>query len=119
MRLGRYELVSPLARGGMAEVWLARQLGELGFSRTVAIKTIRPELAEDLSFRDMFLNEARIAARIRHANVVEVLDLGEEATIVFQVMTLIEGDSVAGLLRRWKQRNASGGLPVSIAVSQL
>jgi len=116
MRLGRYELVARVARGGMADVWIGRQLGELGFSRIVAIKTILPELAEEASFRRMFLEEARIASRIRHTHIVEVLDLGEEGSIVFQVMTLVEGDSVAGLLKRIKRRGRKGGLPAHIAL---
>src|SRR5262245_39061200 len=98
-RLGRYELLLPIARGGMARVWAARQLGDYGFSRIVALKTILPEYAADSSFRHMFLDEARLAARIRHANVVEVLDLGEEQGIAYQAMALVEGDSLAGLLR--------------------
>jgi serine/threonine protein kinase len=108
MRLGRYELLHRVARGGMAEVWAARQLGELGFSRIVAVKMILPELAEDAAFRKMFLEEARLASRIRHANVVEVLDLGEAASVVFQAMPLLEGDSLSGLQRRCQGRLPQG-----------
>lgn len=121
LRLGRYELLVPIAQGGMAEVWIARLLGDLGFSRVVAIKTIRPEYAEDPSFRKSFLEEARIAARISHANVIELLDLGEEGPILFQVMKLIEGDSLSKLLRHYHERldnplESRGGLPASIVV---
>ncbi len=117
IRLGRYELVLPLASGGMAKVWIAQQVGELGFRRLVAVKTMRPEHAASASFRRMFLDEARIAARIRHANVVEVLDLGEEGPIVYQAMTLIEGDALEGLLRLHHRRQHScGGLPPGIVV---
>jgi serine/threonine-protein kinase len=98
MRLGRYQLVSPLALGGMAEVWVARLMGELGFSRLVALKTIRAEHAADRSFRSSFLEEARIASRLRHANVVEVLDLGEEGPTLFLTMPLVEGESLRALL---------------------
>src|SRR5262249_19824894 len=77
-RLGRYELLLEIGRGGMAEVWAARQRGELGFSRLVALKTIRSDMAHDASLRKMFLDEARLAARVHHVNVVEVLDLGEQ-----------------------------------------
>jgi serine/threonine-protein kinase len=95
----------------MAEVWAARQLGELGFSRIVALKMILPELAEDAAFRKMFLEEARLASGIRHANVVEVLDLGEAGSIVFQAMPLLDGDSLSGLQRRWQALGRRGGLP--------
>ncbi|MCC7386137.1 MAG: serine/threonine protein kinase [Deltaproteobacteria bacterium] len=98
MRLGRYELLLELGRGGMAVVWAARMVGELGFSRVVALKTILPEYADDPSFRRGMFEEARIAARLRHANVVEVLELAEEGPLLYQVMTLIEGDSLAGLI---------------------
>lgn len=97
-RLGRYELLLELGRGGMAVVWAARMVGELGFSRVVALKTILPEYADDPSFRRGMFEEARIAARLRHANVVEVLELAEEGPLLYQVMTLIEGDSLAGLI---------------------
>jgi eukaryotic-like serine/threonine-protein kinase len=99
MRLGRYELLHRIASGGMAQVWVARQTGDFGFARTCAVKVIRPELANSRSFRSMFLDEARLAARIRHPHVVEVFDLGESGPTIFQAMELVEGDSLAGLLR--------------------
>ncbi len=102
-RLGRYELLSLIARGGMAEVWSARQTGELGFSRIVALKTIRPDHTDENAFRKAFLEEARIASRLRHVNVVEVLDLGDKP-VLFQAMSLIEGDSVGGLLEELRDR---------------
>jgi len=115
MRLGRYELLVPLASGGMAQVWVARLAGEHGFTRLVAVKTMRPEHAESDAFRRMFLDEARLAARIAHANVVEVLDLGEEGEgIVYLAMTLVEGDSVAGLLKA-RRKIGARGLPHGIA----
>lgn len=115
MRLGRYELLVPLASGGMAQVWVARLAGEHGFARLVAVKTMRPEHAESDAFRRMFLDEARLAARIAHANVVEVLDLGEEnGGVVYLAMTLVEGDSVAGLLKA-RRRVGARGLPHGVA----
>jgi serine/threonine-protein kinase len=116
MRLGRFELLAPIARGGMAEVWIARLLGDLGFSRIVAIKTIRPDYAEDPAFRSSFFEEARIAARLRHANVVEVFDLGEQGPILFQVMPLVEGDSASRLLKMHQERAGEVGFPTAIAL---
>ncbi|MBK6691855.1 MAG: protein kinase [Myxococcales bacterium] len=97
-RLGAYELLSPLASGGMGHVWSALRLGDFGFRRTVAIKVMREELSADPGFRTMFLDEARLASRISHTNVVEVLDLGESGGVLFLAMALVEGDSLAHLI---------------------
>jgi len=79
-KLGRYILLAPIAQGGMARVWAARQTGQRGFQKMVAIKTIMPALAADAEFERMFLDEARIASSIHHPNVCEILDLGEEGS---------------------------------------
>jgi serine/threonine-protein kinase len=114
-KLGRYELVSPIARGGMAEVWIARQRSGHGFSRDVALKTILPEYAADPSFRAMFLEEARLASRIRHSNVVEVIDIIDEPPSLFLVMALVDGPSLATMMRRWLVRSPGRGLPFDVA----
>ncbi|MGH7294901.1 MAG: hypothetical protein ACRELB_08210 [Polyangiaceae bacterium] len=75
-KLDRYELLCPIAEGGMASVWVARQRGKHGFEKLVAIKTILPKFAADIRFQEMFLDEARIASRIEHLNVAQILDLG-------------------------------------------
>ena len=69
-RLGRYEILTHLAAGGMATVFLGRVHGAAGFQRFVAIKRLHPHLAADQQFMTMFLDEARLAARIHHPNVV-------------------------------------------------
>ncbi|KYF97698.1 hypothetical protein BE20_37605 [Sorangium cellulosum] len=76
--LGHYELLLPIAQGGMATVWAARRKGHRGFQKTVAIKTMLPSLSEDAQFESMFLEEARLASGIHHPNVAEILDLGEQ-----------------------------------------
>lgn len=116
VRLGRYELLAPIARGGMAEVWIARLLGDLGFSRFVALKTILPEFGQDPSFRRSLFEEARLASRLRHANVVEVMELAEDGPILFQVMTWVEGDTLAELLNAATKDPAAGGLSPGVAV---
>lgn len=116
VRLGRYELLAPIARGGMAEVWIARLLGDLGFSRFVALKTILPEFGQDPSFRRSLFEEARLASRLRHANVVEVMELAEDGPILFQVMTWVEGDTLAELLNAATKDPAVGGLSPGVAV---
>src|SRR5215469_16772198 len=94
-KLDRYELLCPIASGGMATVWLARLRGKRGFEKLYAIKTIKTELVEDSTFQEMFLDEARIASRIQHPNVAQILDLGEQANVLFIVMEWVDGDSLA------------------------
>ena len=83
----------------MASVWIARQRGKHGFEKLVAIKTILPQYASDERFRQMFLDEARIASRIEHFNVARTLDLGEEHDVLYLVMEYIDGDSLSKLRR--------------------
>jgi serine/threonine protein kinase len=78
-KLGRYEVLAQLAAGGMATVYVARAQGVAGFERLVAIKVLHPHLAHDDEFISMFLDEARLAARIRHPNVVPTLDISDSA----------------------------------------
>ncbi len=94
-RLDRYELLCPIASGGMATVWLARLRGKRGFEKLFAVKTIRTELVEDSRFQEMFLDEARIASGIQHPNVAQILDLGEQDDVLFIVMEWVDGDSLA------------------------
>lgn len=97
--LGSYELVLPLASGGMGRVWIAAKRGDFGFTRMFAVKVMREDIAEREVFRRMFLAEAKLAARLRHTNVVEVFDLGEAEGTVYQAMELVDGDSLIGLIR--------------------
>lgn len=76
--LGRYQILGKLAQGGMAEVYLARQVGPGGYQKLVVTKRVRPHLSKDEDFVGMFVNEARLAAMINHPNVVQIFDLGEE-----------------------------------------
>jgi tetratricopeptide (TPR) repeat protein len=98
-RLDRYDLLLQVAEGGMGILWLARQHGKHGFDKIVALKTIVPKLASDAGFRQMFLDEARVASRIEHPNVAQVLDLGEERGVLFLVMEWIDGESLVNLGR--------------------
>jgi serine/threonine-protein kinase len=103
MRLGRYETLQPIASGGMAVVHLARALGAGGFERLVAIKVMHPHIASEPEFVAMFLDEARLAAQIRHPNVVGTIDVQEEP--LFLVMEYIEGPSLHVALRELRRRN--------------
>ena len=98
-RIDRYELVAPLARGGMGAVWLARVQRMPGFEKFFAVKTVLPQYAADPAFRKMFIDEARIACAINHPNVAAIIDVGEEAGMLFTVMEWVDGDSLDALKR--------------------
>jgi eukaryotic-like serine/threonine-protein kinase len=114
-RLGKYELVTKLATGGMAELFLAREVGLAGLERLVVIKRILPHLADDPSFIEMFLREARIIARLNHPNVVQIFELGEEQGSYYIAMEYIHGSTVREMqvLAERKKRT----LPVEVIVS--
>ncbi len=99
VRLGRYELLLPVARGGMARVWAARQHGQRGFNKLVAVKTILPHLRREAQFERMFVNEARVASFIQHPNCCQIVELGEEGDILYMAMEWITGDSLARALK--------------------
>src|SRR5580700_5052569 len=96
--LGRYELLVPIAVGGMARVWAARLHGQRGFTKLVAIKTILPHLASDPEFEHMLVDEARIASGVHHPNVCEIYDLGEERGVLYIAMERVNGDSFSHVL---------------------
>jgi eukaryotic-like serine/threonine-protein kinase len=113
--VGRYELHDAIATGGMATVHLGKLRGEVGFTRTVAIKRLHPQFSTDPEFRAMFLEEARLASRIRHPNVVSVIDVVEDGSELLLVMEYILGEPLGRLLQA---ANAKGQrVPPSIAVA--
>src|SRR5258706_4584920 len=92
-RLDRYELLCPIAQGGIASVWLARLHGKHGFQKLVPVKTILPQFAQDLQFQRMFLDEARIPSGIEHPNVAQILDVGEQHEGLYLVLAWGDCDS--------------------------
>jgi serine/threonine-protein kinase len=113
VKLDRYELLCPLAQGGMALVWLARIDG-LGYDKIVVIKTILPKYAQDVRFQNMFLDEARITTRIHHPNVAGILDVGEHNGTLYMAMEWVDGDSLSRLLNELDLRRAR--MPVGVAL---
>ena len=111
---GRYELLCILAQGGMANVWLARIQGKHGFAKLVAVKTILPHIAEDEHFKQMFLDEARVAAHIEHPNVVQINDVGDHGGVSYLVMDLVEGESLQGILKACDRQGKR--LPLGVAL---
>ena len=112
--LGRYELLAPIARGGMGQVWAARLRGARGFHKLVAIKTVLPMLDDAGRMDRMLFDEARIASLVQHSNVAQTLELGEHEGMLYLVMEWIDGEPLSYLLSCAEQR---GGMPLPIAVN--
>jgi serine/threonine-protein kinase len=109
-RVGRYEILLPIASGGMATVYLARAVGAGGFTTEVALKLTHAHLRDNPEFSNDLVEEAKIAARIRHRNVVSVIDVGQDESGIFLVMEYVEGDSLSGLFKA-----KGGAIPRPIA----
>src|SRR5690606_5320217 len=99
-QFGRYLLFDRIGRGGMADIYLAQVKTELGVPRRVVVKEILPELSGDAHFARMLVDEAKLVAGLRHANVAQVLDLGREDGRLFIAMEYVEGLDLNQLLRR-------------------
>ena len=113
--VGRYLLHRKIARGGMATIHIAHLVGDVGFSRIVAAKRMHPELAQDREFVAMFLDEARVASKVHHRNVVPVLDV-----VTMSDEVILVQDYVHGVPLSWLQKavfDAGTRIPVTIAVS--
>jgi serine/threonine-protein kinase len=113
--IGRYVLHRQIARGGMATIHIARLMGDEGFSRIVAAKRLLPEFAEDGDFVAMFLDEARVASKVHHRNVVPVLDVVTTGDEVILVQEYVHGAPLHWLLRTARQTKTH--VPVEIAMS--
>ncbi|MBX3231258.1 MAG: serine/threonine protein kinase [Labilithrix sp.] len=104
--VGRYALYNEIAAGGMATIHLGRLLGPVGFARTVAVKRLHPQYAKDPEFVSMFLDEARLAARVQHPNVVATIDVVATDGELFLIMDYVRGESLSKLLRMVRKKNA-------------
>lgn len=100
MKIGRYEILRKLAMGGMAEVFLAKVAGPLGFEKTLVLKRILPHLADEPTFVEMFLAEAKLAAHLTHPNIVQIFDFGEADNAYFLAMEYIDGPNLRTLIKR-------------------
>jgi tRNA A-37 threonylcarbamoyl transferase component Bud32 len=112
-RVGRYVILGKLASGGMGELWLARHDGHAGFAKTVVVKTIAENLAGEEGFREMFLDEARLAGLINHPHVLQVFDFGEDGGRYFLAMEYLEGRSLSEVLARIERQKTA--LPATLA----
>jgi serine/threonine protein kinase len=105
MILGKYQIVRPLSSGGMAEVFLAKQVGIGGFEKSVALKRIQRSMLQTRKIAiDMFLNEAKIAGRLMHPNIVQVIDVGEQAGALFLAMEYVRGRDLRDVVKELRRR---------------
>lgn len=111
---GRYVLDRWLAQGGMANIFLATYAGPLGFEREVVLKVILPDFAHNPGFISMFLDEARLAARLNHPNIVQVHDLGQVGGYLFIAMEYVRGPSLSRLVTRARKQGRR--IPVQLAI---
>jgi serine/threonine-protein kinase len=115
--LGKYRLIAGLGRGGMGDVFLAVVQGLAGFNKLVVIKQLRPSLASDSEFLAMFLDEARLAARLNHPNIVQTNEVGQDAANrYFIAMEHLDGQPYHRILRR---AGSTGGLSLSLQIQVL
>jgi serine/threonine protein kinase len=112
-RFGKYELIEKIASGGMAEVYRARSRGAAGFEKILVIKKILPNLAKEKEFKELFIDEARIAVQLLHVNIVQVFDLGEIDGQYFMAMEYVQGLDLSRLLSRAR---ALGMFPIPLAL---
>ena len=103
-QIGKYIVHRKLAEGGMAEIYLATVQGPEGFQKEVVIKRVRPLLAEDETFVRMFVDEARLASRLSHANLVQIFDFDKHEDTYYLAMEYVRGQSLWSLRRRAKER---------------
>ncbi len=103
--VGRYALYNESAAGGMATIHLGRLLGPVGFARTVAVKRLHPQFAKDPEFVSMFLDEARLAARVQHPNVVATIDVVATDGELFLIMDYVRGESLSKIIRAVRKQD--------------
>jgi serine/threonine-protein kinase len=115
--IGRYALFDEIASGGMATVCLGRLVGPAGFARTVAVKCLHKEYARDPAFVAMLLDEARLAGRIQHPNVVSTLDVVVTGGEIFLIMDYVHGESLARVLHTLRERGTAVPVPIAAAIA--
>jgi serine/threonine protein kinase len=116
-QFGRFALKQKLAPGGMGEVWLASCDGAGGLPKVLVIKRLLPHLERDKEFLDLFLNEARIAARLSHPNVARTFELGQADGRWYLAMEYVDGHSLRDVLERARNEDIEIGLPLSLYIA--
>jgi serine/threonine protein kinase len=106
-RFGKYTLLRVLAKGGMAELFLAIQKSVAGFEKLIVIKRILPSMNQDRAFIDMLLHEARIAATLSHPNIVQIFDVGQAEGLYFIAMEHVHGEDIRSIVRGMKAKQVA------------
>lgn len=115
-RVGKYDLIAVLAHGGMGDVYLAVLQGPLGFSKLLVIKELRPDVQDDDAHVAMFLDEARLAARLNHPNIVQTIEVGADGRRRFIAMEYLEGQPLNRVLHRARKRGNPLPLPMHFRI---
>jgi serine/threonine protein kinase len=115
--IGRYRVVRRLGVGGMAEVFLAYQLGAGGIERKVALKRPLPQLAHEPAFVDLFLDEARISTQLQHPNIAQVYEVGEGEDGFFLAMEFVDGEALRAILRLLRERGDTVPPPIALTLA--
>jgi eukaryotic-like serine/threonine-protein kinase len=114
--IGRYTLLGEIAKGGMGSVHFGRMDGSIGFSRMVAIKRMLPEFVQNVEARQMIVEEAWLSSQIRHPNVVQMIDVVEEANEIFLVLDYVHGETLGTLLSLSKSIDSVPPSPIIVSI---
>ena len=114
--LGKYQLIAEIARGGMGVIYLAMAQGPGGFNKLVVVKELNPELVDDPSFQTMFLDEAKLAARLNHANIVQTNEVGNDGDLYYMVMDYLDGRGLDRIRRRAKTAGFGLSPPMQLRI---
>jgi serine/threonine-protein kinase len=114
--LGKYQLIAEIARGGMGVVYLAMVQGPGGFNKLLVVKELKPELVEEPAFLMMFLDEARLAARLSHPNIVQTNEVGNHGERYFMAMDYLDGRGLDHVRRRSKTAGFGLSVPMQLRV---
>ena len=116
-QFGPYRLIEKIAVGGMAEVFKAKRAGIEGFEKVVALKRILPHLSTNQEFLTMFVDEAKVVARLAHPNIVPIFDLGRIDDSYYIAMELVQGRDLRSVIRRARQRRVELGVELAVLIT--
>jgi serine/threonine-protein kinase len=116
VRLGEYHLLKKIAQGGMGTIYLAKRLGVGGFEKTFVIKCMLDSLADDQEVQAMFIDEARLAARLAHPNIAQIYDFGVIDGTYYIAMEHIPGEDLRAIISRLRERNVKIPIPIALRI---